>query len=488
MPFTYQDYLDGKAPPKGWDCADAEADGWTGKEVMAMLRHEAVPLGSDSPAPPPPPPPDTVVKLAPRREARPVQQEKPAEVVAIRKPRQVHQSEDGWRAKLITNDDGEALPRAFNNWVVYTQYHPALAGVFAWNAFSNRVIVQRPGPWHEGPFETHEIGDFEIGALVSFLEWQRLSPTVNNIVPAIKQAAEALTFDPLKDYLKGLRWDGVPRVDTWLCDYLGADDRDYHWIVGKRFLISAVARGLEAGCKVDTMLILEGAQGKLKSSAWQALFGKEFFTDTMPDITSKDALLQIQGVWAVEIAEMHKFTQADSNQVKKFLSTQTDRFRGPYERVARNYGRRTVMCGTINPDGTGYLKDTTGARRFWPVECLDIQIEKIRADRDQLWAEAVMLYNNGNKWWIQPDEADIVTAEQDARTEIDGWTGYIAEAIVGETTVSLKRIVEALGIPKERLDQKHMGRIGRAMRALGYERVAGSADSRASYRLMDRLL
>ena len=210
-------------------------------------------------------------------------------------------------------------------------------------------------------------------------------------------------FDPFLDYLKSLQWDNSPRGDNWLINHAGAADSTYTRAVSKRFLISVVARTFEPGCKVDTMLILSGDQGTKKSTLFNVLAGDEFFTDHLSPIDSKDARQELRGPAIVEMAELDAMNKKESTQIKAFITTRIDRLRESYGRTTNSYPRRCVFVGTTNE--TGYLKDSTGGRRFWPVSVKGkINIGAISKIRDQLWAEAVEWYRCGINWWLSDEE------------------------------------------------------------------------------------
>jgi predicted P-loop ATPase len=300
--------------------------------------------------------------------------------------------------------------------------------------------------------------------------------------------AEHSPFDPLREYLEGLTWDGAPRVEEFASIYLGVEKGNgYARTVSLRWLVSSVARALSPGVKVDTMPILEGPQGKRKSAAVQALYGKEFYTDGLSAIGSKDALMEQQGVWGIEVAEMHRFGVAETNHVKQFLTTQVDRFRPPYGRSVIEAPRRAVMVGTINPEGNGYLRDATGNRRFWPLACGAIDKDAIERDRDQIWAEAVKLYRDGVEWWVQEDELAHVEAEQEKRSDVDPLSERVSEIVRGLRSISQWDILNGLGLGAREADTRFSMRIGRIMLKLGWrshrERKAGQ--DRMVYRSPD---
>ena len=364
-----------------------------------------------------------------------------------------------------------------------------MRGVLAFDAFKMNVMLMRCPPWEDAGshWEPRTLRDSDFANAAMWLEGLYMTPKSTTIVPIMAAVAEKIQFERLSEYLDGQSWDGVKRLDRLVCDYLGGAETKYNSIIGTRYLISAVARGLKPGCKVDTMPILEGTQGAMKSSALRDLFGREFFTDELSDIGSKDAMMEMAGVWGIEVAEMHRFSAAETNQVKKFLSRQTDRYRPPYGRSVIEAPRRVVLAGTINPEGSSYLKDPTGARRFWPVVVGSIDLDLINRDRDQLWAEAVVEFRKGTAWWVQTDEDDEVEAEQSKRTDTDVWTDAIADFVKVRTEVYQNEILKEVGVPLKDADYRHAARVGRVMKKLGWDmgRDRKAGDDRVKYTRAD---
>lgn len=461
-------------PPKGWDAADAIRDGWDKPRIDQFMRETVRPWSPPQPPARPvekPAPVAGPIAAAPARpvvEARTVQQEQPATVTDIRTRRTVA-ADENWMLNLVCNDKGAVKPGATKNWALFLENHPETAGVFAWDEFKLRVMLMRRPPWErEQSWTPRVVQDRDYSEAVMWLEARQMSPKASNIAAVIQTIAERAGFDRLREYLEGIKWDNRPRVGKWLSYYMGVEDTPYARTVGMRWLISGVARGLQPGCKVDTMPILEGPQGARKSTALRFLYGEDFFTDGLSDIGGKDAKMEMQGVWGLEVAEMHKFSAAEVNEVKKFLTQQTDRFRPPYGRAVIEAPRRVVLNGTINPEGNAYLRDPTGARRFWPVTVGSIDTDAIALDRDQLWAEAVVLYRAGVPWWVQEEELAAVEFEQEKRTDVDVWVDNITPMLKGQTSIAQVDIFAGLGIPKKDADWRHAGRIGRIMKKLGW--------------------
>ena len=197
------------------------------------------------------------------------------------------------------------------------------------------------------------------------------------------------------DYLNQISWDGVPRLDTWLVAYIGTEDTEYTQAVGPRWMISGVARIYEPGCKADCVLVLEGPQGILKSSAFAAI-GGAWYTNDVAALGTTAAQEQILGNWIVELDELEAVTRArDVVAVKAFVSRSIDKFRLPYGHRSHAHPRQCIFGGTTNRET--WMRDETGGRRWWPVRSGLIDIDALRQDRDQLWAEARDRYLTGER-------------------------------------------------------------------------------------------
>ncbi len=219
-----------------------------------------------------------------------------------------------------------------------------------------------------------------------------------------------------------MKWDGKSRLDKWLSYYLGAEQSPYVSYIGRWFMIAMVARVMRPGCKADYMMVLEGLQGVRKSTACRILAG-DWFSDDLPDLHQGDAVrlsMHLRGKWLIEVAEMSAISKADSNALKVFISKEEERFTPKFGRHEVIEPRQCVFIGTTNK--TAYLRDETGGRRFWPVKTGTIDIDALKEDRDQLFAEAVALYKRGAQWWPGAEfGAEHIKPEQDARYEEDVW-------------------------------------------------------------------
>ncbi len=315
---------------------------------------------------------------------------------------------------------GVPLMNLFNV-MVTLRSDDAVRDSFAFDEMERAVIVQRPLPGQVaiGSYPRPAI-DEDTSALQHWLQGYGLRNVGRDVVhEAINLRAGEQSFHPVRDRLDGLRWDRKRRLYDFLPTYFGAENTFYTRTIGRLFLIQMVARIYEPGCKADYMLIIEGDQGKLKSSACEALAG-QWFSDQLPDLSHKDSSQHLRGKWLIEIAELHTFKRTEVNLLKGYLARRVERYRPSYGRREVVEPRQTVFIGSSNSDQ--YLGDVTGGRRFWPFKAHKIDLAAIRRDRDQLFAEAVELYLVGVWWWPTRDfERDYARKEQDARYDADAW-------------------------------------------------------------------
>jgi predicted P-loop ATPase len=319
-----------------------------------------------------------------------------------------------WRAQL--EPSGLGFSGDERNILIALRSAPELTKLVRFNEFALKVEFTRSPPWRavaEGS-AWEEADDTELAA---WLQRQNLkvrgTVTVANCVPV---AARDRLHHPVREFLNALVWDGKERVHNWAREYLGAvGDERYLCAIAPAFLISAVARIFKPGCQADHVLVLEAPQGWFKSSAVQALAMRDaWYCEKLPDIHSKDAMLQLGGRWIIELAELNAIRGSQLEAVKSFLTSRHDTFRPPYGRRSAQIPRQCVFIGTTNE--TEYLRDRTGNRRYWPVRCgRRIDIDAVLRDREQLWAEAVQLYLTGSPWHLTREESELATMEQAER-------------------------------------------------------------------------
>lgn len=361
---------------------------------------------------------------------------------------------DQIRGELAVSPSGQ--PRgSVSNAVTVLANDPRWASVLRFNSMSSTIEKIATPPWHRDAASdspTGEWTDEDDTRLAIWLDREYgVSVGKGEARDAVRIVAERLgSYHPVRDYLDTLPpHDGTSRLDVWLSTYLGVASSPYTRAVGKWWLISAVARAYMPGCKVDTMLILEGKQGARKSQALRELVagvGRSVFADTEIEWGSKDRFLQIRSTWIYEVAELAGMSKHDSAKLKAFLSSAEDTFRAPYGRGEVKYRRGCVFAGSVNPDSNfGYLRDATGNRRFWPVAVSAIDIEAIRRDRDQLWAEAVAAYKAGERWWPETEEEKTLCdfASSARATTGDPWLETVAEYIAETVRTDVAEAMEA---------------------------------------------
>ena len=300
------------------------------------------------------------------------------------------------------------------------KYHPQIAGVYRYDEFTQQIYAIN-APYHDdGSIELFNprIDPYALASwLQGFDEFKEIRGATPAIVASITRSAQRFKVDSLSGSLRLLpTWDGRPRLDTWLTEYCGAEDKPHIGAVGRKFLIGMVARAISPGCKVDTMPIFEGAQGIGKSTLGNVLAGELLLgNNKFPLCSAKHLDLRtddeksseaIQRIWLQELSELSTMRASERDILNSFLTRQHDHYRTKYDVNATTKLRRCVWYGTTNDKV--YLYDPTGARRFWPVLIDKVRIDALTADRDQLLAEALAAYEAGTKWWFLPEEADLL--------------------------------------------------------------------------------
>ena len=233
-------------------------------------------------------------------------------------------------------------------------------------------------------------------------------------------------------------------------------------------MVSAVARALRPGCKVDTMLVLEGGQGTGKSSAARILAGVEYFSDNLPAMGTKDASDHVRGKWIVEVGELSAMQKSEIELTKAFISRQEERYRPAYNRKEITYKRSCVFIGTTNQDT--YLRDETGNRRFWPVRVGKINLVALQRDRDLLWAEAVYWYKAGVKWYLSTKEEALAKEVQNDRVSEDIWQSKLQTELEGKLEVAIPEAAALLGLFVEKQNCADQNRIVSILKFLGFRR------------------
>jgi hypothetical protein len=290
-------------------------------------------------------------------------------------------------------------------------------GAFAFDEMAHETLINI-GKW-ERLTDNHVI-EIQIYLQKNGLEYISKESTHD----AIEACARRNSFHPIRKYLESLTWDGVERLPTWLNRYLGVNQNEYTKAVGTMFMISAIARIMDPGCQADYTLVFEGPQGQLKSSVCRTLAGDAHFLDHLPPLKNKDSSQILRGKWIIECPEMRAFSDAKISETKEFITRRIEIYFARYGRVESKEPRQCVIIISINP--SIYLYDTTGNRRYWPVKIGTIDLEALKRDRDQLWAEAKARYDKGEHWWPNREfERKYILPEQEARYQEDPWTEAI---------------------------------------------------------------
>ena len=296
---------------------------------------------------------------------------------------------------------------------------------------------------------------------------------------------------PLKEWLEGLPWDGVERLPTLMADAFGAAQTAYTAAVGRCWPVMMVARVYEPGCQADNVPVFEGAQGLRKSSALRALAGEEWFMESVRNpIRDPDKFSQsLQGKWLVEIPEIDRVggRHGSLDDLTGMITIRKDTYRMPYAPTFMDYPRQTILAGTTNK--SAWNPDQTGGRRYWPIVCGEINLEYLREQREQLFAEAVARYKRGEKWHDVP--AEDAREEQEQRRIADEWEAVILRYVTHDPDRSDWRsnepywvqrkeplpyvtvggiLSEALGIPNGRWSRGDQMRVSSCLTALGFTR------------------
>lgn len=330
-----------------------------------------------------------------------------------------------WKARLARKKKGGDPYGDERNVMIALEHAPEFFCSLQYDSFADQIKLLRPPPWpayantSQNEWRMRVWTDNDRIELQAWLQSQGIPVGRANVVQdSVIAIAQRSDFHPVKLFFDAIaeKWDGVGRIDNWLKTYLKAkDDLEYLRQIGPKFLIGAVARIDSPGCQMDTILVLEGAQGLGKSTAVRAL-SRGWCADVAHDMGNKDAAILIQGVWFGELSELTALAKSQVESVKGFLSRRIDRYRPPYGRNAVDRPRQTVFIATTNE--CEYLQDATGGRRFWPVDCEHIDIDAIERDCDQIWAEAVTRYRKGEQWHLDRPGEVLAYREQQHRRRV----------------------------------------------------------------------
>lgn len=398
-----------------------------------------------------------------------------------------------WRRKLALTDKGK-ISECWQNVFEFLENHPDWAGVIAFDMFAQRVVKLKKPPFDsgacEGPWNSDD--DLELGL------WLKNQPgsdqfvlkSRQSLIDGVSAVAQRHRFHPVRDYMNRCAAGDKPRLDTWLTDFLGVKPTDYTRAVGRYFLINMVHRVFEPGCIMRSVLVLEGAQDRGKSTALYEL-AQPWFSDTHFDLQSKDAFEVIQGNLLYEISEMEQFSKAEATRVKQFISSREDNYRPPYERRAQRIPRQVVFAGSTND--RRYLRDWTGNTRFWPVHCEEVgQIDAVALGKARagLFAEALEAYRNKARRHPTREEQRLIFEPEQARRRqehpwlerIETWLEEVQPGGEVRSRTSVVQVLsDCLKFDYSRMTSAHSRDVGVLLTSLGWEQRRESTGKRERY-------
>jgi len=356
---------------------------------------------------------------------------------------------------------------------------PELRDTLVYDEFSSWIEVRRDLPWRAaGGVWT----DADLSCLTSWLQTHGIYVTPAIAMDGVRVAAIKRKTHPVREYLSRLIWDGRKRIER-MTEYYGAEPDPVVVDGLKRWIVSAVARIMRPGCRADLLPVFEGKQGIAKSRSVEALF-TPWFTDHLPDLRDKDAMLQLLGIWCLEISELRAFRGAEWESVKSFLSQPVDRFRKPYDRLPAPHPRTCVFAGSTNT--SEWLDDPTGGRRFIPVRCgvtrPKVDVDALARDRDQIWAEAMTLFGAGEPWWL-PQELEAAAADLvDERYSADPWEAPISRYVAAKDEVCAQDLLDyCLELPRTQQTRAAQTKVGMILARLGWHKVRRRQAGRREY-------
>ncbi len=349
-------------------------------------------------------------------------------------------------------------------------------GSFGFNELSNEVEWLRRPPIVAGLIRADsgsKVVDEDISYIAGELTGQFGDRVVEETVVhrGVNLAARTFSFNPLQKYLKGLVWDGEKRLDGWLARYVAALPSAYASTVGRWWLISAVARALEPGCQADNVVVLEGHEGAGKSATLRIL-GGEWHLGRLPNLRDAErAAALMQGKWIIELGELDALRGAAETAVKDFLTQVADTYRKPYARVHVTIKRSQVFAGTTNE--SQYITESGEARRFWPVKVGTCDTAALKRDRDQLIAEAVAAFREGERWYPQTNaEREMLFEQREERRTVDIWEERVLAWVGERVNVSIADVLTlCMNIEPGKQDRKEQMRVASILKRAGRERV-----------------
>ena len=344
--------------------------------------------------------------------------------------------DDTWKDQLTVTQNG-TYQKTINNLVLILTHDPNLKDKIVTDEFAGCGLAVGSLPWSQDDRRRRWTDTDDAGALW-YMETFYGIPTKDKLFAALAIVGGKHKVNEVRDYLFGLKWDGIHRADTLFVDYLGADDNVYTRAVARKSLTAAVARAVTGGVKYDYMPILAGPQGIGKSTLLATL-GKGWFSDSLTTFEGKEAAEMLQGTWINEIGELNAMSKNETAAVKQFLSKRSDIYRAAYGRRTEEHPRRCVFFGTSND--AEFLRDYTGNRRFWPVDVGENEpklsvFEDLPGNVDQIWAEAVMYWRAGEQLYLTGEAERLALEAQEEHRESSGWEGLIMDYLEREVPLN----------------------------------------------------
>jgi len=338
-------------------------------------------------------------------------------------------ADDNWLELLETTKNGTVISK-YSNMSLIIEHDPEIQGTMCYNDFSCR-----PELWAEGKFVS-AYQDKDVRDVWELIE-RKYNITVSKAImhEAVDRVGELHSYHPVQEYLESLEWDGARRVETFFIDYLGCEDNAYTREVALCMFSAAVHRIFEPGYKFDSAIVISGAQGIGKTRLIKTL-GKDKWYGELSSFDNKIGMEEVAGSWIVEIAELSAMNKQQLEQQKSFISAESTRYRPPYARHSKDFPRQCVFIGSTNRNE--YLKDSTGNRRWWPIDCSvkSVDIDKLEKEVNQLWAEAYgILYAQGRRTYLIGEALEIAIVQQKEKMEADEWEGMIESWLNQETYV-----------------------------------------------------
>jgi predicted P-loop ATPase len=332
-----------------------------------------------------------------------------------------------WISRLTRDGNGK-IEKTINNAVLVLENDPLLKGRIVTDEFANRGMVLGKLPWNPKN-EKRLWKDVDYAGFYNYMELFYGITGREKLDSALLLTSANNAINDVKEYLKGLKWDGIKRLDTLLSVYLGAEDNAYTQAVMRKSLCAAVARAIMGSTKYDYMPIFTGPQG-IGKSTFLSILGKEWFSDSLTTFEGKEAAELIQGTWINEVGELTAMTKQETNSVKQFLSKTDDIYRAAYGKTTDKYPRRCVFFGTSNEEE--FLKDVTGNRRFWPIDVGVHPSKKsiwtdLPKEVDQIWAEAYTYWMLGEPLYLSKDVEKLAEEMQESHREASGKEGMIRD-------------------------------------------------------------